>query len=57
MFELMIGIDGVQRRTEDRVHKRRRGDDGERSRLRALFTRRGRTDEPRRTHVPVTHPR
>jgi hypothetical protein len=57
MFELMIGIDGVQRRTEARVHKRRRRDDGEPSRLSALFTRRERKAEPARTHVPVTHPR
>jgi hypothetical protein len=36
MFELLIGIDGVQRRMGERVEKIHRGEDGERrSRLRS----------------------
>jgi hypothetical protein len=38
MFELLIGIDGVQRRMGERAEKTRRGDDGERrSRLRSAL--------------------
>ena len=51
MFELMIGIDGVQRRTNERLERRRRGDDGERSRLRrVLAARSARTARPRCEH-------
>ncbi len=38
MFELLIGIDGVQRRMGERVEKIHRGEDGERrSRLRSAL--------------------
>ena len=58
MFELMIGIDGVQRRTDERLKKRRRGDDGEGSRLRAVFARRAeRPDACRPSRFPLTQPR
>jgi len=59
MFELMVGIDGVQRRMGDRVEKTRRAQDGERrSRLRAAFGARAARGTPvRRGQLPLTQPR
>lgn len=59
MFELMIGIDGVQRRTGERVEKTRQEDGRERrSRLRAAFAaRRARETPVRCDRLPLTQPR
>jgi hypothetical protein len=54
MLELMIGIDGIQRRMTERPDRKRRGDDGKPSRLRAaLASRSRRPAEPRRERVPL----
>lgn len=59
MFELIAGIDGVQRRMGERAEKTRRADDGERrSRLRAaVAARRARETRPPCGHLPLTQPR